>query len=191
MRTAQALIGLGALAVGTAALEVAPAGAVCSVFDKHPCMPTVCSVFHHAPCIPDINYWIGQDLRLTIESASASEQSASVDAKADSPTDRKLDTLRTMFDALRACWVPPAQTEARAGTQMSVRFSFKRSGDIIATPRVTYVSPGVPVETRDIYLRATSAALERCAPLPFSEGLGGAVVGRPIAIRFVDNRDRT
>jgi hypothetical protein len=190
VRTARVLIGLGALTAGALALDAAPAGAVCSVFDKHPCMPTVCSVFRHRPCIPDINYWIGQDLRLTIESASAGEQSASAGAKGDSPTDHKLDTLRAMFDALRACWVPPGQDEARAGMQMSVRFAFKRSGDIIATPRVTYVSPGVPPQTRDIYLHAITAALERCTPLPFSEGLGGAVAGRPIAIRFVDNRDR-
>ena len=33
-------------------------------------------------------------------------------------------------------------------------------------------------------------ALERCTPLHFSEGLGNAVAGRPIAIRFVDNRDQ-
>ena len=29
-----------------------------------------------------------------------------------------------------------------------------------------------------------------CTPLRFTEGLGGAVAGRPIAIRFVDNRDQ-
>jgi hypothetical protein len=95
-----------------------------------------------------------------------------------------------MFDALRACWIPPAKDEARAGMQMSVRFAFRRSGEIIATPRVTYVSPGAPPEARETYLYAINAALERCTPLPFSQGLGGAVAGRPIAIRFVDNRDK-
>ena len=58
-----------------------------------------------------------------------------------------------MFDALRACWAPPGKDEARPGMQMSVRFAFKRSGEIIATPRVTYASPGVPPETRENYLR--------------------------------------
>jgi hypothetical protein len=38
-------------------------------------------------------------------------------------------------------------------------------------------------------LHAITAALERCTPLPFTDGLGGAVAGRPIAIRFVDNRE--
>jgi hypothetical protein len=30
--------------------------------------------------------------------------------------------------------------------------------------------------------------LKRCVPLHFSAGMAGAVAGRPIAIRFVDNR---
>jgi len=31
-------------------------------------------------------------------------------------------------------------------------------------------------------------ALKRCIPLHFSAGMAGAVAGRPIAIRFVDDR---
>jgi hypothetical protein len=55
---------------------------------------------------------------------------------------------------------------------------------------VTYVSQGASPQTREVYLHAITAALERCTPLQFSKGLGNAVAGRPIAIRFVDNRDR-
>ena len=40
-----------------------------------------------------------------------------------------------MFAALRACWVPPPQDLARPGMQMSVRFAFKRSGEIIGRSR--------------------------------------------------------
>ena len=53
---------------------------------------------------------------------------------------------------------------------------------------MTYASPNAPPDAREAYLNAITAALERCTPLRFSEGLGGAVAGRPIAIRFVDNR---
>ena len=150
MRTAQALIGLGTLTLAATALQVQPAGAVCSVFARHPCFPTVCGVFGRYPCYPD--YWIGQDLRLTIESASAGENAvaaASGHNATDASPDRKLDTLSAMFDALRHCWVPPPQEEARPGMQMSVRFSFKRTGEIIGTPRVTYVSPDTPSEARE------------------------------------------
>jgi len=72
--------------------------------------------------------------------------------------------------------------------QMSVRLSFKRSGQMIGAPRVTYASHDAPADVRDVYRDAVDAALKRCAPLHFSDGMGGAVAGRPIAIRFVDNR---
>lgn len=31
-------------------------------------------------------------------------------------------------------------------------------------------------------------ALRRCNPLPFTDGLGNALAGRPMTIRFTDNR---
>src|SRR5713101_3492216 len=136
MRLRYGLAGIVVLGSATLLPLTTPASAVCNVFDRHPCMPTVCSVFRRRPCIPEIDYPIGQDLRLTIESAAAEEHPSKA---GDAAPDRKLDTLRAMFDALRACWVPPDKDEARPGTQMSVRFAFKRSGEIIATPRVTYV----------------------------------------------------
>lgn len=171
-------------------LDVRRSDAFCSVFHRHPCLLTpVCSVFSRHHCFGYPDFWIGQDLRLTIDSASADDRPANASPNDDADAaDHKLDTLHAMFAALRACWVPPTMDEARPGTQMSVRFAFRRNGEIIATPRVTYTSPGTSPETREVYLHAITAALERCTPLPLSEGLGGAVAGRPIAIRFVDNR---
>ena len=93
-----------------------------------------------------------------------------------------------MFAALRACWVPPPKDEARHGMEYTVRFAFKRDGEIVAPPRVTYASHDAPADVRGIYRDAVNAALKRCTPLHFSDGMGGAVAGRPIAIRFVDNR---
>jgi hypothetical protein len=103
--------------------------------------------------------------------------------------ERKLDTIHDMYDALRACWLPPPQDEARPGMQMSVRLSFKRDGQMIGAPRVTYTSPEAPPAARTAYQDAIAAALARCTPLPFSSGLGGALAGRPIAIRYVDDRN--
>jgi hypothetical protein len=59
---------------------------------------------------------------------------------------------------------------------------------MIAPPRMTYASHDAPADVRNIYREAIDAALRRCTPLLFSEGMGGAVAGRPIAIRFVDDR---
>ena len=72
--------------------------------------------------------------------------------------------------------------------EYTIRFAFKRDGEIVAPPRVTYASHDAPDSAKDAYHDAISEALERCTPLPFSAGLGGAVAGRPVMIRFVDNR---
>ena len=100
----------------------------------------------------------------------------------------ELDSIGAMYAALRACWVPPPKDEARHGMEYTVRFAFKRDGEIVAPPRVTYASHDAPADVRDIYRDAVNAALKRCTPLHFTDGMGGAVAGRPIAIRFVDNR---
>ena len=44
------------------------AHAPCSVLANEPCAPYTCSVFNHGPCIPEIDYPIGQNLQLTIQS---------------------------------------------------------------------------------------------------------------------------
>lgn len=193
MRAVVGIAGAAALAVGAVVLlRPEPAAAVCSVFSRHPCNPTVCSVFRRGPCFPEFEPPIGEDLRLTIESTQAADlRAANPDGDpghGDDQPEHKLNTIREMFDALRVCWVPPPASEAREGMQMSVRLSFKRTGEIIGAPRVTYTTPNTPREIRDTYYHAITAALERCTPLPFTNGMGGAVAGRPIAIRYVDNR---
>ena len=160
------------------------AHAPCSVLDGQPCTPSFCSVFNDGPCIPEIDYPYGQNLQLTIETVPSQDQAA----KYHRP-DHDLDTIGDLFAALRSCWSPPPADIAREGMQMSVRFSFKRSGEIIAVPRLTYATAGAPADTRATYLKAINASLQACQPLKFTSGLGGALAGRPIAIRYVDNRD--
>jgi hypothetical protein len=155
----------------------------CSVLDNHPCTPTYCSVFNHGPCIPEIYYPYGQDLHLTVQTVPPEQ-----DADKYRKPDHDLNTIGDLFAALRSCWSPPPEDAAREGMQMSVRFSFKRSGEMIATPRVTFATTGVPADTRATYLQAINASLDACLPLKFTDGLGGALAGRPIAIRYVDNR---
>jgi hypothetical protein len=74
--------------------------------------------------------------------------------------------------------------------EMTVRFALKQDGEMIAPPRVTYATRGVPPEIRDIYFNAIMDALHRCTPLPLTEGLAGEITGVPIAVRFVDDRKR-
>jgi hypothetical protein len=120
-------------------------------------------------------------LALTINSREAGPP------RAPSP-DTPIDSIEELFAVLRACWEPPARDRAREGVQMSVRFSFKRTGEIFAPPFVTYTTPGTDPDTRLVYRRAIDAALERCAPLPFSETFRAAIAGQPISVRYVEDR---
>jgi hypothetical protein len=158
--------------------------APCSVLDGQPCTPSFCSVFNHGPCIPEIDYPIDENLQLTIESVPSRDDAA----KYQKP-DHDLATIGDLFAALRSCWSPPPADAARQGMQMTVRFSFKRSGEIIAAPRMTYATAGAPADVRATYLKAINASLDACEALKFTDGLGGALAGRPIAIRYVDNRE--
>jgi hypothetical protein len=185
------ILALAALAAGSAAAQhrhqINPtpfAHTPCSVLDGEPCTPSFCSVLGPWPCIPEIDYPYGENLQLTIQTVPPHDQAA----KYQKP-DHDLDSIGDLFAALRSCWTPPPADNAREGMQMSVRFSFKRSGEMIGSPRLTYATSGVAADTRATYLNAINASLKACLPLKFTGGLGGALAGRPIAIRYVDNRE--
>jgi hypothetical protein len=199
------VIGLafGATGHAWAQLRLPPAQAPCSVLSGRPCHPSFCGIFHRGPCFPQYLPPIGEDLRLTIISTDENDPTGKSRGDADNGAsgadkngaetnadgdNQALDSISAFYAALRACWVPPPKDAARHGMEYTVRFAFKRDGNMVAPPRVTYASHDAPAEVRDSYRDAVDAALKRCTPLRFSEGMGGAVAGRPIAIRFVDDR---
>ena len=108
------------------------------MLDGQPCTPSFCSVFNDGPCIPEIDYPYGENLQLTIETVPPQDDAA----KYQKP-DHDLDSIGDLFAALRSCWSPPAADNAREGMQMSVRFSFKRCGEMIGSPRLTFATAGV------------------------------------------------
>jgi hypothetical protein len=152
--------------------------------DATPFSHAPCSVLSHGPCIPEIDYPYGENLQLTIESVPSQQDKAKY-----ARPDHDLDTIGDLFAELRSCWSPPSADAARQGMQMTVRFSFKRDGGIIAAPRLTFATVGTSADTRATYLKAINASLDACVPLKFTDSFGGALAGRPIAIRYVDNRE--
>lgn len=158
--------------------------APCSVLDNEPCTPSICSIFGPWPCVPELDYPLGENLQVTVQTVHPES-----DAAKYSKPDHDLDDIGDLFAALRACWSPPPAEAARQDMQMAVRFSFKRNGEWIGPPRLTFATPGVPSQTRTTYLDAINNSLKACLPLKFTPGFGGAIAGRPIAIRYVDNRD--
>ena len=159
-----------------------PAGAatLCGVLDGPGCLPTVCSVLDPHTCLADDDLPIGGDLRLTISTALA-------EAAPPKP-DHDLNTLRDLFFMLRGCWTPPALADGQQGMEMTVKISYRRSGEMISAPRLTYALPGASERIRDVYRDAIGQSLSSCAPLHFTRGFGGAIAGRPIMIRYVDDR---
>lgn len=191
MRTAVALIygAIGVAVLGAAAkaadrLEYPPPP--CSVLSGHPCHPSFCSVFQHGPCFPDYGPTLGQGLRLNVAATESTTKEKPVTDRRDEG--RMVNTIHDMFDVLRACWVPPPKDKARYGMEYTIIFAFKRDGELIAPARMTYMTHGVPAQVRDTYRDAVDAALKRCTPMHFSTGMAGAIAGRPISIRFIDDR---
>ncbi|WP_454619161.1 hypothetical protein [Bradyrhizobium cenepequi] len=99
------------------------------------------------------------------------------------PAPEKLDTLKDLFTKLHSCFKPPPLSQANP-IDITVIVSFNRQGAILGRPRITYETAEASENDRLQYRIAVMQALERCTPLPFTDALGGAVAGRPMAIPF-------
>jgi hypothetical protein len=115
--------------------------------------------------------WLVAVLLLPLASASAQTGPAQV------------DNLKELFTRLGRCWQAPSLSRANP-IDITVLVSFKRSGDILGSPRITFESEQATDNDRLIYRVAVMEALQRCTPIPFTAGMAGAIAGRPIAIRF-------
>jgi len=98
-----------------------------------------------------------------------------------------LNTLLDIRDAIRGCWKWPPASEVRQGMELTIRLSFKRSGEIFGA-KLTYETRDVSDDERRMYYGVLLDALKLCSPLPFSPSLGEAVAGRPFIFRFKDPR---
>ena len=95
----------------------------------------------------------------------------------------QVDNIRDIYTKMRACWKPPPAARANP-IDITVVVSFNRAGEIFGYPRITYESEAATDTDRLIYRIAVMEALQRCTPMPFTEGMAGAVAGRPFAIKF-------
>ncbi|HMM91183.1 hypothetical protein [Bradyrhizobium sp.] len=96
---------------------------------------------------------------------------------------RQLDSLKDVFAKLYSCWQPPPASRA-SPIDITVIVSFNREGAILGQPRITYETAGAGDSDRIAYRVAVMETLQRCTPLPLTEGLAGAIAGRPFAITF-------
>jgi len=96
----------------------------------------------------------------------------------------QVDTIRDVFARLRTCWRPPPASSAHPDVDITVIVSFNRDGNIFGHPKITYESAQATDNDRLMYRIAVMEALQRCTPMPFTEGMAGAVAGRPFTVQF-------
>jgi hypothetical protein len=92
-----------------------------------------------------------------------------------------VNTLQEIGAALGACWRPPSGTWHY---EVTVRLSFKRNGEVLGTPRITFSHFTGNVEEQKLIVGSILDALEECTPLNLTPGLGGAIAGRPFSLSF-------
>lgn len=105
---------------------------------------------------------------------------SSVCAQADPA---QVDNIREAHARIGRCWKPPPASQANA-IDITVIVSFTRAGGILGRPKVTYESEEATDNDRLMYRIAVMETLQRCTPMPFTEGMAGAIAGRPFTIRF-------
>ncbi|MEW6644367.1 MAG: hypothetical protein AB1586_27960 [Pseudomonadota bacterium] len=103
----------------------------------------------------------------------------------------KIDNLKELFARIGSCWRSPELPPGDPGMQITVMVTFKRNGEIFGQPKITYESEYASDDERLSYRTAVMETLQRCSPMPFSDGLGNAVAGRPIRLRFDARRTKS
>jgi hypothetical protein len=92
------------------------------------------------------------------------------------------NTLRELYAAVGVCL---KVTTGTPGSEMTIVFSVKSDGSLLGKPKISHAKLlGDPEAQRD-FVRDVLAALSKCLPLSMTEGLGGAVAGRPMIFRIV------
>jgi hypothetical protein len=195
MTPARRLLGLGGAAAAAASTvwlaASQPAAAVCSVLSRHPCTPYVGSVLRHHPftpyscgvfsgpgCQPEIYFPLNQVPVLKVEG----HVGASEPLDRDHPVDRLYD----LGPLLSRCLEMP--DEVRPGMRVTLKFAFKRNGELLAEPRFTYTTHEASEEEKKVYREAALDMLKRCTPLPITAALGNAIAGRPLVAPIVETR---
>jgi len=105
-------------------------------------------------------------------------------ASAQAEPAARVDSIKDVFARLRTCWRPPAAPRATPGIDITVIVSFNRDGHILGHPKISYESAEATDNDRLLYRIAVMETLQRCTPMPFTEGMAGAAAGRPFAVQF-------
>jgi hypothetical protein len=87
---------------------------------------------------------------------------------------------------IAACWRPPHDND-----QVTVRTSFTRDGAVIGEPRIVFVQSAGDRADDAALADSMKMAIRDCTPLHFSAGLGSAIAGQVLDIRFIGRNRAT
>ncbi len=103
----------------------------------------------------------------------------------DTAAAQQINTLQELFARLGSCWKAPSLPSGRFRDANHVRFLQLEAKRRDPGPaRITYESAYATNDQKMIYRMAVMEALQRCTPMPITDGLGNAIAGRPLLIRF-------
>jgi len=104
---------------------------------------------------------------------------------ADTLVAQPANTLRQLWEKIGGCF---ADTHLSSGSEVTVVFSLKRDGSLNGKPRISYSKLPADESVRNGDAAAIAHALDACLPIQITDGLGGAIAGRPIALRIGGKR---
>jgi hypothetical protein len=106
---------------------------------------------------------------------------------------RAASTINSMADlsrALKACWTS-STGGLRPDVALSARMGFRRNGELLGKPFISFQTPNMTEEEKESYRVAVAEALARCTPLPFSTLFGNAMAGHPLTLNVRKASGRT
>ncbi|KQT71398.1 hypothetical protein ASG51_10695 [Methylobacterium sp. Leaf465] len=98
-------------------------------------------------------------------------------------------TLAGLWQALGSCSQSVGGPAGSAGSEVTVLLSIRRDGSLQGQPRITHAKLTGDDAAQKEFLAGVLGSIARCFPLSITDGLGGAVAGRPLSLRVM-NRAR-
>ena len=91
------------------------------------------------------------------------------------------NTLSELWRSLSTCIQMPNES---VGSELTIVFALKRDGSLLGRPRITYSHLVGDADPQKAFVADAIEAVAKCLPVNITDGLGGAIAGRPLSIRI-------
>ena len=98
------------------------------------------------------------------------------------------DSLATLWQTLGGCAKIGGVPAPALGSEVTVLFSLKRDGSLLGQPRITHSRLLGDRADQQAFMAAALGAVAKCLPIPITDGLGGAIAGRPLRLRLTSHK---